>query len=338
MTANGRSVPRPACGDAQVLRPAQRGADGRFLNPDGTPAGQPLRQVWKMMREGGGTPWPERVTDPPQPPPPDVVPPGHAAFTFIGHSSFRVSLDDGTVILTDPIFSERCSPLSFFGPRRVRPPALALDALTRVDAVLVSHSHYDHLDLPSLRALHARFAPRVITGLGNAAWLARNGVPGAVELDWGGQAQLPGGHVATYLPMQHFAARGIRDRARTLWGGFAVEAASGGRFLFAGDTAPGAHFDAIGAAFGGFDVGLIPIGAYEPEWFMQAVHVTPEQALAAQRAMRVRTAIAMHFATFKLTREGIDEPARRLRAARADQDFRVPAFGETLVLPLRESS
>jgi L-ascorbate metabolism protein UlaG (beta-lactamase superfamily) len=321
-----------------VVRPAQRDADGRFLNPDGSAAGQPLRQVWKMMREGGGTAWPQRVLDPPQPPPPGAAPPGAAAFTFIGHSSFRVALDDGTVILTDPIFSERCSPLSFFGPKRVRPPALALDALTRVDAVLVSHAHYDHMDLPSLRALHARFAPRIVTGLGNAAWLARKGLPDAVELDWGGRAELPGGHVATFLPMRHFAARGIRDRARTLWGGFAVEAASGGRFLFAGDTAAGPHLDEIGAAHGPFDIGLIPIGAYEPEWFMQAVHITPEQAVEAQRALRVRTAIAMHFATFKLTREGIDEPARRLRATRAAQDFRVPAFGETLVLPLRRSS
>lgn len=324
--------------EQHVVRPAQRGADGRFLNPDGSSAGQPLRQVWKMMREGGGTPWPEHVPDPPQPAPPETVAPNHAAFTFIGHSSFRVLLDDGTVILTDPIFSERCSPLSFFGPQRVRPPALALDGLTRVDAVLVSHAHYDHMDLPSLRALHSRFAPRIVTGLGNAAWFAGKGIPGAVEMDWGGQAELPGGHVATYLPMRHFAARGIRDRARTLWGGFAVEAASGGRFLFAGDTAAGAHLDEIGAEFGPFAAGMIPIGAYEPEWFMQAVHITPEQALAAQRALRVRTAIAMHFATFKLTREGIDEPARRLLAARADQDFRVPAFGETLVLPLTRGS
>lgn len=317
-----------------MVAPAGRDADGRFLNPDGSPAGQKLSQVWRMMRQGRGTPWPKRVADPPQPPPPDRVPPGQAAFTFIGHSSFRVLLDDGTVLLTDPIFSARCSPLSWFGPKRVRPPALALEALSRVDAVLVSHSHYDHLDLPSLRALHARFKPRVVTGLGNAAWLARQGIPGALELDWGGGATLPGAHRATYLPMHHFAARGIRDRARTLWGGFAVETAGGGRFLFTGDTAAGPHLEAIGRAHGPFGAGLIPIGAYEPEWFMQAVHVTPEQALAAQRSLRVRTAIAMHFGTFKLTREGIDEPARRLRAARDGQDFRIPAFGETLVLPL----
>jgi L-ascorbate metabolism protein UlaG (beta-lactamase superfamily) len=317
-----------------VVGPARRDAAGRFLNPDGSAAGQPLRQVWKMLREGGGTPWPAQVADPPQPPPPDAVPPGHAAFTFIGHSSFRVLLEDGIVLLTDPIFSERCSPLSFAGPKRVRPPALALDALTRVDAVLVSHAHYDHLDLPSLRALHARFAPRIVTGLGNAAWLARQGIPGAVELDWGETATLPGRHRATFLPMRHFAARGIHDRSRTLWGGFAVEAAGGGRFIFAGDSADGAHFAEIGRAFGPFGVGLIPIGAFEPEWFMQAVHVTPEQAVATQRALRVRTAIAMHFATFKLTREGIDEPARRLAAARATQDFRLPAFGETLTLSL----
>jgi hypothetical protein len=213
-----------------VVGPARRDAAGRFLNPDGSAAGQPLRQVWKMLREGGGTPWPAQVADPPQPPPPDAVPPGHAAFTFIGHSSFRVLLEDGIVLLTDPIFSERCSPLSFAGPKRVRPPALALDALTRVDAVLVSHAHYDHLDLPSLRALHARFAPRIVTGLGNAAWLARQGIPGAVELDWGETATLP---AAMSRP---FCRCGTSPRAASATGHAPSGAASRWRRLPAGGS------------------------------------------------------------------------------------------------------
>lgn len=316
------------------IGPARRGPDGRFRNPDGGAAGQKLIHVARMLLEGKGTTWPAAVIDPAQPPPPRDIPPGHAGFTFIGHATFLIRLDDGTTILTDPIFSERCSPVSWYGPRRVRPPATALDALPRIDAVLISHGHYDHLDLPSLRALHARWQPHIVTGLGHAELLAKSGIPGAVELNWGEAATLPSGHRATYLPMRHFSARGIRDRARSLWGGFAVEAASGGRFIFVGDTAAGGHLDVIGAAFGGFGAALIPIGAYEPHWFMQAVHMTPEQALEAQGQLRARTAIGMHFGTFKLTQEAIDEPILRLLAARGGQDFRVPGFGESFLLPL----
>lgn len=325
-----------ARGQDHVVRlgPATRDARGRFLNPDGGQAFQPLGRVLRMLTESRGTPWPRDLRDSPQPPPPASVPAGQGAFTFLGHSTFLVRLADGTTLLTDPIFSERCSPFTWIGPRRARPPALALEELPHIDAVLVSHGHYDHMDLPSLRALHERWQPRLITGLGHAEFLARNGVPGAVELDWGQAAELPGGHAATYVPMRHFSARGIRDRALALWGGFAVEVAGGGRFLFTGDTAAGGHLDAIGAHFGGFGAALIPIGAYEPLWFMQHVHITPEQALEAQRQLRARTAIAMHFGTFKLTQEGIEEPVQRLLAARGTQDFRVPGFGETLVVGL----
>ena len=286
-----------------------------------------------MMREGSGTPWPDHVEDPPQPAPTEP-PPGHVAVTFVGHATFLIRIAGGPTLLTDPIWSERCSPLSFLGPKRVRPPGLALDALPPLDAVLLSHNHYDHMDIPTLRRLRA---PRILTGLGNAAILARHGIAGAEDLDWWDEREV-GGVAVTYLPMRHFSARGIRDRGRALWGGFALRTPHGS-LVFCGDTAHGPHLAEIGARLGPFAVGLVPIGAYDPRWFMRVVHMDPAEAVRARAELGVDTAVAMHFGTFKLTQEGVDAPPTALRAERAaaglpDDAFRVPAFGETLVLPL----
>ncbi|WP_043835781.1 MBL fold hydrolase [Muricoccus aerilatus] len=313
--------------------PARRDAEGRFLNPDGGPSGQPLGQVWRMMREGSGTPWPREVRDPPQPPAAEP-PPGHAAVTFVGHSTFLIRIAGGPTLLTDPVWSERCSPFTFLGPRRARAPGLALEALPPLDAVLVSHNHYDHMDVATLRKLRG---PRIITGLDNAPILARNSIPGAEELDWWGEAQV-GAATVIYIPARHFSARGIRDRGHSLWGGFAIRTPAGS-ILFAGDTAYGGHLAEVGTELGPFGIGLIPIGAYEPRWFMRAVHMNPEEAVRARADLQVRTAVAMHFGTFKLTQEGIEEPPRALAAAREAAgldagDFVVPRFGETLLLPL----
>ncbi|MFC3124532.1 MBL fold metallo-hydrolase [Pseudoroseomonas globiformis] len=316
-----------------------RGATRRgriFLNPDGTAPGQPLRNVWRMMREGKGTPWPLRIEDPPFPPPPEPAR-GQVAVTFIGHSSFLIRYPEGPTLLTDPIWSERCSPVAFAGPKRVRAPGLAFDALPKIDAVLLSHNHYDHCDIPTLKRLAWRDAPRVVTGLGNARLLAKHGLRDVVELDWWQDAPLPGGVVARFLPARHFAARGLHDRAHSLWGGFALRDATGGSLCFVGDSGWGAHFAEIGAQCGPFDMALIPIGAYEPRWFMRAVHINPEEAVQAFAALRARRALAMHFGTFKLTQEAIDAPAQGLHEALAaagidPRRFMVPGHGESFLV------
>lgn len=316
-----------------------------------------LRAVfrWQLARRHAKARWPRWIDDPPQPLPcaDDAIPAGHAAITFIGHSTFLIRLrnpaGDLLTLLTDPIFSPRCSPLRWIGPRRVRAPGLALEQLPPIEAVLISHNHYDHLDLPSLRRLHRHSAPRLFTLPGNAAILARAGrnrfgpasrspARQATELDWWQAAEWRGLRI-TATPARHFSARFLHDRNRTLWGGFMIQAGAES-FLFAGDSGSGPHWAAIRERLGAPGLALLPIGAYEPYWFMGPVHMNPEDAVRARAALGARRAIGMHFGTFQLTDEAIDQPVRDLAAARrrhglAESDFATLAFGETQLLPLR---
>ncbi len=315
----------------------------RFFNPGATQArglGAVLR--WQLGREKAR--WPTHIPNPPFPPPGDAVAPGHVSLTFIGHSSFLIRLPGPhgvTSILTDPVFSERCFPVQWMGPRRVRAPGLALEALPPIDAVLVSHNHYDHMDLPSLRALHRRFRPKLLTTLGNARPLRDAGVPNAIELDWWDRAEA-GPVQVTATPARHFAARGPNDRNKTLWAGFMLEA-GGGQLLFAGDSGAGPHWAAIRDRLGAPSVALLPIGAYLPRSIMQPVHMDPAEAVLAHTVLGAYRAIGMHFGTFQLTDEAVDAPLRALEQARAaaglqTQDFDVLAFGETREIPLIRGS
>ncbi len=305
--------------------------DGQhFRNPGARPARHGWLELLRWRLSNGRSVWPRRLANATYPPPPEDIAPGCVAITFINHDTFLIRLPD-CVVLTDPIFSERCSPVSWAGPRRVRPPGIALADLPRPDMVLLSHNHYDHMDLPSLRALHERFAPQVVTMLGNARTLARIGIA-AVELDWWQPVAL-GGLRITATPARHFAARTPFDRNRALWGGFMVEDA-GGRILFAGDSGAGPHWRDIRARLGSPDVALLPIGAYEPRWLMAFVHTDPAEAVQAHLDLGARHSIGMHFGTFQLTDEAIDAPLHALAAARqaaglAPEAFVTLGFGET---------
>ncbi|HUB44451.1 MAG TPA: MBL fold metallo-hydrolase [Acetobacteraceae bacterium] len=307
----------------------------RFFNPH-APYGKTREDLRRWRRTRRKQPWPTHVEDPHFPPPRRVAA-DRIGVTFIGHSTFLVQLG-GMAVLFDPIWSQRCSPVTFAGPRRARRPGQSLDVLPTVDLLLVSHNHYDHMDLPTLRRVRARWAPPVATGLGNARHLAKAGIRNAVELDWWQSTELAGARI-TYVPAQHFSARTLRDRNRCLWGGFVVEA-GGATVYFAGDSGYCPHFAEIGRRFRDIDLALLPIGAYEPRWFMSQQHVNPEEAVRAHRDLRPHRSLGMHFGTFQLTDEGIDAPVRALRQAQAGAgvsvaEFDVLGFGETREYPLR---
>ncbi|HEV3215456.1 MAG TPA: MBL fold metallo-hydrolase [Vicinamibacterales bacterium] len=305
--------------------------DGRrFVNPAGT-AGQPFSAVPRMLLEPR-TPWPARIDEPPRRPP-DLD--GAAAVaTFIGHATFLIQTAAGNV-LTDPMYSQRAGPLNVLGPRRVRQPAVKFDDLPSISVVLLSHNHYDHCDLRTLRALARRFDPVVITPFGNGALVRSSGIRRVEELDWWQQARTSALPV-TLTPAQHFSARSPFDRNRALWGGFML-VAGGARIFFAGDTAYAPFFRDIGRRFDPVDLALLPIGAYEPRWFMQPVHMNPAEAVQAHLDLGASESVGMHFGTFHLTTEGIDEPLRALEEACRARNiprsrFRTLPFGDSLRL------
>ncbi len=252
--------------------------------------------------------------------------------TWLGHATYLVQLD-GLNILTDPHLSPRASPFGFAGPERLIPPAIDLANLPPIDVVLLSHDHYDHLDAPTLRALAEAHDPTVIAPLGHAALLAALGCRSVTELDWWAQHRRRGFSV-TAVPVQHFSGRGLRDRNRRLWAGFVFEA-DGRKLFFAGDTGYSPDFAEIGRRFAPIDLSLLPIGAYAPRSFMRPVHVDPDEAVKIHQEVGSRLSLAMHWGTFRLTIEPLDEPprwlARALDAAGLPADaFRVPAPGETV--------
>ena len=268
------------------------------------------------------------------------------AITRIGHATMLAQFG-GLNLLTDPHFTRRASPLGFIGPQRVLPPALATPQLPRIDVVLISHNHYDHLDEGSVVALNRQpgGAPLFIVPLGLKAWLAGVGVTNVVELDWWNSHRV--GEVEIVLtPVQHWSGRSLADRMRTLWGGFAVFAPDL-HFYFGGDTGYSKDFIDTRQRFadrqrqgGGFDIALIPLGAYEPRWFMAAQHANPGEAVQIHRDLGAKRSVGIHWGTFELTDESLDEPPRRLAEAKRaqgidDDAFFVMAVGETRRLAAR---
>lgn len=252
--------------------------------------------------------------------------------TWIGHSSFLLQFA-GRNLITDPHLSARASPFTFAGPKRYTEPAMTYADLPPMDIALISHNHYDHLDEPTVRRL-AREHPQLhfVVPLGVKAWFLKRGIDRVTELDWWDSADI-GGLKVHAVPAQHFSGRGAHDGNATLWCGFVVESADQ-RCYFAGDTGYSPDFADIGQRFAPIDLALIPIGAYAPRWFMQAMHINPDEAVLIHQDIGAKQSVAMHWGTFRLTEEPLDEPPQHLtaaldRAGIARERFWVLEHGET---------
>jgi L-ascorbate metabolism protein UlaG (beta-lactamase superfamily) len=288
--------------------------DGRrFRNVQGEPeTDRSLREVFRWYRKAPRTPWPTSVDVSPAVPAERIE---GLRVTMVGHASLLVQIG-GLNILTDPVWSDRASPLAFAGPRRVTAPGIALADLPPIDVILLSHNHYDHLDIATLRDLDARHAHRIITPLGNDNIIHRH-IPEAnvTTGDWFDSFAITPEAQVHIVPALHWSSRGPRDRRMALWGGFMLRAA--GRLVyFAGDTGygTGAIFRDLRVRFGAVDLALLPIGAYDPRWFMAAQHTDPEEAIQIMLDLDARAAVGIHWGTFKLTDEPWEDPALRLVA------------------------
>jgi L-ascorbate metabolism protein UlaG (beta-lactamase superfamily) len=231
--------------------------------------------------------------------------------TFINHATVLLQVA-GLNILTDPIWSDRCSAVQWIGPHRYHDPPFPLEDLPPIDIVLISHNHYDHLDIDTLLWLREHHGPQVFAGLGNAGLLRPLGLD-VVDMDWGDRVQ-HGPVTLIGAETRHFSSRGLFDRNQTLWLGFVIEA-PGGPIYFGGDTGYGPHFADTGEAFGPFRLAMLPIGAYAPRWFMGPIHQNPAEAVAAHADLDAQSSLGIHFGTFQLTTEGQDEPVHALGAA-----------------------
>lgn len=311
--------------------------DGNDFFTPGAPSPKGFREVigWQLNRERT-QPWEAFHNDQPGPTPAARVPGGPIRVTFVNHSTVLLQFD-GLNVLTDPIYENRVSPFQFIGPARNSPPGIRFDDLPKIDVLLLSHNHWDHLEIGTVQKLCARDQPRVCCPLGVKAFLEQHGCRNVTELDWRQSVAHNANTTIHCVPAQHFSGRGLSDRNGTLWAGYVIDNEDVGKVYFAGDSGYGPHFATIGEQFGPLQLALIPIGAYKPNWFMSPVHCNPAEAVRIHADVRSEQSVAIHFGTFPLADDGETEPVDDLRKALAEKGipsdrFRALKAGESLTL------
>ncbi|MEP3280289.1 MAG: MBL fold metallo-hydrolase [Stappiaceae bacterium] len=306
--------------------PETHNFDGRiFFNPGGIAPGGFLKLLkWQLMEKRAK--WPDKVESPFE----GFVPPARTddlSITMIGHATLLVQIS-GLNFLTDPVFSDRVSPFSFIGPKRVVRPGVSMENLPEIDCILLSHNHYDHLDIVSLSALVDRHDPLIVTPFGNDTIILKHIPHARIKTgNWDDLVEVTGGARVHFEPVHHWSARGARDRRMALWAGFVVEAAAG-KVYIVGDTGfhEGINYRAAAEKHGGFSAAILPVGAYSPRWFMRGQHQNPEEAVEGHLLCKAEVSIAHHWGTFQLTNEPIEEPVERLAKAREAKGLSENAF------------
>lgn len=341
-----------ACGNPYYQGPITDHFNGKtFYNP-GRPQTNGFTDFLRWQFGFGPADALPRASWPTQVPPvtPPAVPAARVSgtaltVTAVGHATYLLQTQNLN-ILTDPVWSDRASPVSWAGPKRVTPPGIAMESLPPINLILISHNHYDHLDIPTLKALVAKHNPLIITPLGNDTIIHRH-IPTAriTTLDWQQHVLITPTLTVHALPMQHWSARSMNDRRAALWAAFVLKAPQGSVY-FVGDSGygegehAGTWFREASQQFGGFRLAILPIGAYEPRWFMRYSHMNPAEAVAAKHDSQSRYAIGHHFGTFQLTNEGHEAPTAALAAALAaakipPEDFRALLPGQVWHIPTR---
>ncbi|MBO9195627.1 MBL fold metallo-hydrolase [Rhizobium sp. 16-449-1b] len=312
----------------------------RFFNPGGiAPLG--FRAMLRWQFNGERQNWQKQVPSPfPQARPEERIEGDGLRVTMVGHASMLVQVA-GLNILTDPVWSDRVSPFSFAGPKRVTAPGIRFEDLPEVDLVLVTHNHYDHLDVATLKRLQATHSPRFVTPLGNDTIIRRAAPDARIStMDWGDRIAISDGIAIDAEPAHHWSARGTGDRSMALWASFVISTPSG-RIYHVGDTGfhDGINYRSAGEKHGPFRLAILPFGAYEPRWFMQGQHQNPDEAVRGMQLANAAHVAGHHFATFQLTDEAMDAPVRALEAALrehgvARERFRPLRAGEVFDVPL----
>lgn len=298
-----------ACSSAQSDFSASPQHDGsRFQNQQKSQSDRGLFSVLRFLLFEEEGVWPDKIENKATPDLQKSV--EESVLTFINHATFLAELQNHR-ILFDPIFSKRASPLTWGGPKRRREAGISIEKLPKIDVILISHNHYDHLDLPSIRYLSKRDAPIILVPLGVKDFLEREKIASVMELDWWQSVSLSNDLVIDFVPAQHFSGRGLFDRNQSLWGGFVVQ--NGKQTLFhAGDTGYGPHFRQIGEKYH-IDLAMLPIGDYAPRWFLEYVHMDPKQAIQAHNDLNAKQSVTMHSETFPLSQVSYNEPEEMLQ-------------------------